>query len=211
MHLYRADQSPVSSAVERIEVVDAEMWGFRGGRWVNLLEGMWGLCENFPVFLRHCSKRVHWVLILSSCLNQCSVALGSTSRLLYLSWCSVHLVCQELDGGATAAACFGCEDSEIYLRNFVVSVWEAVGILQMLIFLCRHSRFAPSKIIFVYWYPCFPLPCFRVPFPCWMPTSAFICCSCKSCAGMEVIQKLDKTRILLMEIGCSNWNEVGEK
>lgn len=75
--------------------------------------------------------------------------------------------------------------------------------------------FAPSRVILVYPYPCLPLPCFGTSRLCWcLPQkvlhSVRLCCSYKSGAEVEVIQKLGKTGILLMEIGWLCWNEIRE-
>lgn len=194
-----------------------EHWDVRLERWVDLCERMWGLYPGTAAW------KVHWVLILFSRSKPMQHCFGedfkavvlplmlSSSRVSGTGWQCCHTAVH-------ATACSGARNQlKNYPRSCVVVMWGALAILQMVITLCRPTEFAPSGIILAYWYPWLPLPCFRTPLSILnisckksLLSAACDCCPYKSCTEMEVIQKLDKIRILLMEIGQSCWNEVAE-
>lgn len=198
----------MSSAAERRQVVDAKTWSLGGF----VREGVWK---------SHCipeaAQKVHWVLIP---LYQCTHAAflwGVLQMVVYLPWCSVQVVCRELDWRATAAACFWCEGSTqkticgaslFWVRscqdiaNCDIRVQTHWVCSKQGYFSLPVSLFCP----FLVSEPPFYVECL----PQKVLSSAHLYCSCKSCAEMEVVQKLTKTRILLMEIGWSYWNEVAE-
>lgn len=116
------------------------MWGLGGG-WI--YRGGCGGC--ILTALRH--RRFTGYRQSSLTPDQCSGALGSTSRLLYFPWCSVHLGCQERK---VSAATLQCVPQHVLLQGINLKTiqgaalfWceELLGYCRQVITLCRLTEF----------------------------------------------------------------------
>lgn len=176
---------------------------------------MWGLYPQGTA-----AWKVHWVPTLFSHSKPMQHCFGEHFKAVVFplmpssSWES-GTAWQCCHTAVHATACAGARNKlKNYPRSCVVLMWGALGILQMVITLCRPTEFAPSGVecvgILVYPFLASEPPFYLEYLLQKVLSTACDRCSYKSCAEMEVIQKLDKIRILLMEIGQSCWNEVAE-